>query len=61
MTHKTTFPRCQTLRLDGPLDDLLTEAAFEHRTSKSAYVRSAIRSRLGISNRVTTAPGCSKE
>lgn len=51
MTRVTTFTRCQTLRLDQQLDDLLTEAAYDHRTSKSSYVRSALRNCLGIADR----------
>jgi hypothetical protein len=37
---------CLTLRLDPQLDDLLTETAFENRTSKSSWIRMAIRQRL---------------
>jgi hypothetical protein len=48
MSRQATFTRCQTLRLDQPLDDLLTTAAFEGRMSKASYVRAAIRQSLGV-------------
>lgn len=47
MSRKLTYSRCQTLRLDPRLDDLLAEAAFEHRISKASYVRAALHHQLG--------------
>ena len=43
---KLKYERCLTLRLDDTLDDLLTEAAYDRRTSKAAMIRSAIRQSL---------------
>lgn len=37
-----------TLRLDPTIDELLTEAAFDRRTSKAQWIRFAIRHRLGL-------------
>lgn len=48
MKRKSRFPRCQTLRLDERLDDLVTEVAFDRRTTKAAWIRAAIRH--GIAN-----------
>jgi hypothetical protein len=54
MNRRTNYPRCQTLRLDERLDDLLTEAAYDRHTSKANWIRSAIRRHLGIT---TARPG----
>jgi hypothetical protein len=42
MTRKKKYNRCQTLRLDDRLDDLLTEAAYESHTTKASYVRAVL-------------------
>jgi predicted transcriptional regulator len=47
MSQKSKYSRCQTLRLDERLDDYVTEAAFERRTTKAAWIRAAIRQSLG--------------
>lgn len=39
---------CLTLRLDAQLDELVTEAAYDHRASKSDWIRMAIRQRLRL-------------
>jgi hypothetical protein len=51
MSRKRIYTYCQTLRLDEQLDDLLTVAAFEKRTSKAAIVRAALREALGLLGR----------
>lgn len=39
---------CLTLRLDPQLDELLTEVAFDQRTSKASWIRMAIRKSLRL-------------
>jgi predicted transcriptional regulator len=46
MNRKSTH--CLTLRLDPQLDELVTEAAYDHRASKSDWIRMAIRQRLRL-------------
>jgi hypothetical protein len=41
---------CLTLRIEPQLDEILTEACWAHRTTKAAWIRSAIRQSLGIHN-----------
>jgi hypothetical protein len=43
---KRKYEHCLTLRLDESLDDLLTEAAYDRRTSKASWIRMAIRQSL---------------
>jgi predicted transcriptional regulator len=43
-----TKKQAMTLRLDPDLDDLLTEICWEHRTTKAAWIRAALRQSLGI-------------
>ena len=40
------YTHCLTLRLTPDLDELLTEAAFDGRITKSDWIRVAIRQRL---------------
>lgn len=47
---KPKYTECMTLRLEPHLDDLVTEAAYDRRTSKAAWIRSAIRRSLGMSD-----------
>jgi hypothetical protein len=37
-----------TLRIAPQLDDMLTEACWDHRTTKAAWIRAAIRKSLGL-------------
>ena len=50
---KRTNTCCMTLRLDQQLDDLVTEAAYDYSTSKSSWIRAAVRQSLGIAGRGT--------
>jgi hypothetical protein len=52
---KLKYERCLTLRLDETLDDGLTEAAYDQRVSKAAWIRSAIRQSL-VRNYSTRRP-----
>lgn len=45
---KTKRTQAMTLRLDLPINELLNEAAWQRKLSKAAYVRGAIRQRLGL-------------
>ncbi len=38
-----TYTRCLTLRIEPNVDDLLAEAAYDRRLTKSDFIRSAIR------------------
>jgi predicted HicB family RNase H-like nuclease len=42
--------QAMTLRLEPELHEYLIEAAYESRTSKSSYIRAAIRQRMGITD-----------
>ena len=42
MRRRFNFSRCQTLRLNPELDDLLTEHAYNRSITKAAYIRSAL-------------------
>lgn len=44
---KTKHTQAMTLRLDPAIDDLLNEAAWRKHISKAAFIRGAIRQRLG--------------
>jgi len=44
---KTKFTHCLTLRIMPEMDSLVTEAAYDSRQSKTAWIRAAIRQRLG--------------
>jgi predicted HicB family RNase H-like nuclease len=44
MKHKPVH--CLTLRIDPQLDDLITEASYDSRLSKNAWIRAAIRQTL---------------
>lgn len=39
-----------TLRIEPQLDEMLTETCWDHRTTKAAWIRAAIRQSLGIRN-----------
>ena len=41
---------CLTLRIEPELDEVLTEACWDHRTTKAAWIRAAIQQSLGIHN-----------
>jgi len=41
---------CLTLRIEPQLDEALTEACWEHRMTKAAYCRCALRQSLGLAN-----------
>lgn len=41
---------CLTLRIDPQLDEILTETCWDHRTTKAAWIRAALRQSLGIQN-----------
>jgi len=43
-----TNTHCLTLRIEPELDELVTEAAFDDRTSKASWIRMAIRQRLRL-------------
>jgi hypothetical protein len=45
-TMNRIYTHCLTLRLTPDLDELLTEAAFDGRITKSDWIRVAIRQRL---------------
>jgi hypothetical protein len=45
-----TTNHAMTLRIDSQLDDILAEACWEHRMTKAAWIRAAIRQSLGIQN-----------
>jgi hypothetical protein len=45
MKHKHTH--AMTLRLDPRLDDLVTDASYDKRLSKAAWIRRAIHASLG--------------
>ena len=47
-----TYTRCLTLRIEPKVDDLLTDAAYAQRTTKSDWIRSAIR--RGLATQETT-------
>jgi uncharacterized protein (DUF1778 family) len=47
-----TYTRCLTLRIEPKVDDLLTDAAYDQRTTKSDWIRSAIR--RGLATQETT-------
>jgi hypothetical protein len=47
-----TYTRCLTLRIEPNVDDLLTEAAYDRRLTKSDWIRAAIR--RGLATRETT-------
>lgn len=49
MTIKNSH--CLTLRIPPELDDLVIEASYDRRTSKAAWIRGAIRQRLGQDQR----------
>lgn len=49
MPRQITNTEAMTLRMPRALDDALTEACWEIRTSKSEWIRMAIRRSLGIS------------
>lgn len=53
MNRRSTFTHCLTLRLDQTTDELLTEAAYDRRTTKAAWIRAAIRRCLGTTERTT--------
>lgn len=38
-----TYTRCLTLRIEPNVDDLLAEAAYDRRLTKSDWIRTAIR------------------
>jgi predicted HicB family RNase H-like nuclease len=44
---KTRHPHAMTLRLDPRLHDLVTDASYDARLSKAAYIRRAIHASLG--------------
>jgi predicted transcriptional regulator len=44
------YTQSMTLRLEPQIDALLTEAAYDRRTTKAAWIRSAIRQGLGIAD-----------
>jgi predicted HicB family RNase H-like nuclease len=44
---KRKHTQAMTLRLDPTISDLLNEAAWRKRISKAAYIRGAIKTRLG--------------
>ena len=44
-----TYTRCLTLRIEPNVDDLLTEAAYDRRLTKSDWIRAAIRRGLAHS------------
>jgi Ribbon-helix-helix protein, copG family len=48
------FTHCLTLRLEPKLDELLTEAAFDRRLTKSDWIRIAIRQGLKHQQTTTT-------
>jgi hypothetical protein len=51
---------CMTLRLPPQLDELVTEASYDHRMSKAAWIRMAIKGSLGVdysTRRATAARG----
>ena len=50
-----TYTRCLTLRIEPNFDDLLTEAAYDRRLTKSDFIRSAIRHMLNNQTSATTA------
>lgn len=39
---------CLTLRIQPQLDEALTEACWDHRTTKATWIRAAIRRSLGL-------------
>ncbi|MCZ2153419.1 MAG: hypothetical protein LC114_05895 [Bryobacterales bacterium] len=43
-----TTRNVMTLRLDPQLDELLTEASYDRHTTKTDWIRSAIRASLGL-------------
>jgi len=43
---KNKYTHCLTLRLESKLDELLTEAAYDRRITKSDWIRGAIRGSL---------------
>jgi hypothetical protein len=58
MTTKNSS--CMTLRLSPQLDELVTEASYNHRMSKAAWIRMAIKRSLEVdysTRRATAARG----
>ena len=51
---KRTYTHCLTLRIEATVDDLLTEAAFDRRLTKSDWIRSAIRQGLATQRTAKT-------
>ncbi len=51
MNRRSTFTCCLTLRLDPATDDLVTEASYDRRMSKAAWIRMALRHCLGTTER----------
>jgi hypothetical protein len=49
-------PHCLTLRIDPELDELISDASYDHRLSKAAWIRAAIRQSL-----TRTALGANKQ
>jgi hypothetical protein len=45
-----TKKHAMTLRIEPQLDDILTEACWAHKTTKAAWIRTAITRSLGIRN-----------
>lgn len=43
---KRTYTHCLTLRLTREMDELLTEASYDRRLTKSDWIRAAIRQSL---------------
>jgi predicted transcriptional regulator len=44
------YTQCMTLRLEPTVDELLSEVAYDRRTTKADWIRSAIRQNLGITD-----------
>ena len=51
---KRTYTHCLTLRIEPNIDELLAEAAFDRRITKSDWIRSAIRQGLATQRTAKT-------
>lgn len=48
MSRQPIHTHCLTLRIEPQLDNALTDACWARRTTKAAWIRTAIRNSLGL-------------
>ena len=47
---KSKLTHCLTLRIEPHIDDMITEASYDSRTSKAGWIRAAIRQSLVLAD-----------